>query len=119
VACMISVGTPHFAIARALDISQPTLYRHFADEVKNGKAEVHAAIAKGITAMALSGDKTMMIFYAKSQMGWRDSYRAHNTAGTRHRAKPPDAPLTPSLGGRANQGSSGRKASRLFLQLSC
>src|SRR5690242_4959412 len=75
VACMISVGTPHFAIARALDISQPTLYRHFADEVKNGKAEVHAAIAKGITAMALSGDKTMMIFYAKSQMGWRDSYR--------------------------------------------
>ena len=22
--------------------------------------------------MALSGDKTMMIFYAKAQMGWRD-----------------------------------------------
>jgi hypothetical protein len=75
VACMISVGTPHEAIARALDISQPTMYRHFAHEVKNGKAAVHAAIAKRITAMALSGDKTMMIFFAKSQMGWRDSYR--------------------------------------------
>jgi hypothetical protein len=72
---MISVGTPHDAIARALDISLPTVYRHFANELKNGKTEVHAAIAKGITAMALSGDKTMMIFYAKSQMGWRDSYR--------------------------------------------
>jgi hypothetical protein len=72
VACMISVGTPHEAIARALDISQPTLYRHFARELKDGKLEIHAAIAKGITAMALSGDKTMMIFYAKSQMGWRD-----------------------------------------------
>jgi hypothetical protein len=80
---MISVGTPHDAIARALDISQPTLYRHFANELKNGKAEIHATIAKGITAMALSGDKTMMIFYAKSQMGWRDraSIGFENEAG--------------------------------------
>jgi hypothetical protein len=72
---MISVGTPHDAIARALDISQSTLYRHFAHEVQNGKAEIHAAIGKNITAMALSGDKTMMIFYAKAQLGWRDSHR--------------------------------------------
>jgi hypothetical protein len=72
---MISVGTPHDAIARVLDISQSTLYRHFDQELKNGKTEIHAAIARGITAMALSGDKTMMIFFAKSQMGWRDSHR--------------------------------------------
>jgi hypothetical protein len=80
---MISVGTPHIAIARALDISLPTLYRHFANELKNGKTEVHAAIAKGITAMALAGDKTMMIFHAKSQMGWRDraSIGLENEAG--------------------------------------
>ena len=69
---MISVGTPHDAIARALDISPPTLYRHFDQELKNGKAEIHAAVGKNITAMALSGDKTMMIFYAKARMGWRD-----------------------------------------------
>jgi hypothetical protein len=69
---MISVGTPHDAIARALDISQPTLYRHFGQELKNGKAEIHAAVGKNITALALSGDKTMMIFFAKAQMGWRD-----------------------------------------------
>jgi hypothetical protein len=55
--------------------SQSTLYRHFDRELKNGKAEVHAAIAKNITALALSGDKTMMIYYSKAQMGWRDSYR--------------------------------------------
>jgi hypothetical protein len=72
---MISVGTPHDAIARVLDISQSTLYRHFAHEVQNGKAEIHAAIAKGITAMALAGDRTMMIFFAKSQMRWCDSHR--------------------------------------------
>ena len=72
---MISVGTPHDAIARVLDISQSTLYRHFDHELKNGKAEIHAAIGKNITAMALSGDKTMMIYYSKAQMGWRDSHR--------------------------------------------
>jgi hypothetical protein len=69
---MISVGTPHDAIARVLDISPATLYRHFDRELKNGKAEIHAKIAKNITAMALSGDKTMMIYYSKAQMGWRD-----------------------------------------------
>ena len=72
VACMVSVGTPHDVIARALGISQATLYRHFEHELKDGKSEIHAAIGKGITAMALAGDKTMMIFYAKAQMGWRD-----------------------------------------------
>ena len=72
VACMVSVGTPHDVIARAIGISEPTLYRHFEHELKNGKAEIHAAIGKSITAMALAGDKTMMIFYAKAQMGWRE-----------------------------------------------
>ena len=69
---MVAVGTPHEVIGRALGISQATLYRHFEHELKNGKSEIHAAIGKSITAMALSGDKTMMIFYAKAQMGWKD-----------------------------------------------
>jgi hypothetical protein len=69
---MISVGTPHDVIARAIGVSERTLYRHFEHELKNGKAEIHAAIGRSITAMALAGDKTMMIFYAKAQMGWRE-----------------------------------------------
>lgn len=69
---MVSVGTPHEVIARAIGVSEATLYRHFEHELKNGKAEIHATIGKNITAMALSGDKTMMIFYAKAQMGWRE-----------------------------------------------
>lgn len=72
VSCMVSVGTPHAVIARALGISEATLYRHFEHELKDGKAEIHAAIGKSITSMALSGDKTMMIFFAKAQMGWRE-----------------------------------------------
>jgi hypothetical protein len=72
VACMVSVGTPHDVISRAIGVSERTLHRHFPHELTNGKAEIHAAIGKSITAMALAGDKTMMIFYAKAQMGWRE-----------------------------------------------
>jgi hypothetical protein len=72
VACMVSVGTPHNVIARAIGVSDRTLYRHFEHELKNGKAEIHAAIGKSIASMALAGDKTMMIFFAKAQMGWRE-----------------------------------------------
>jgi hypothetical protein len=38
--------------------------------LKNGKAEIHAANAEGITAMALAGDK-MMVFYANRRQPWR------------------------------------------------
>lgn len=72
VARMVSVGTPHDVIARAIGVSGATLDRHFEHELKNGKAEIHAAIGKSITAMALAGDKTMMIFFAKTRMGWRE-----------------------------------------------
>jgi hypothetical protein len=57
--------------ARSASRSRP-LYRHFGHELKNGRAEIHAAIGKSFTAMALAGDKTMMIFFAKAQMGWRE-----------------------------------------------
>jgi hypothetical protein len=69
---MVSVGTAPAVVARAIGVSEATLYRHFEHELKNGRAEIHAAIGKGIAAMALAGDKTMMIFFAKTQMGWRD-----------------------------------------------
>jgi hypothetical protein len=69
---MVSVGTQHDVIARAIGVSGATLYRHFEHELKDGKAEIHAAIGKNITALALAGDKTMMIFFAKAQMGWRE-----------------------------------------------
>lgn len=72
VMALVSIGTIHTTIARLLRFSQDTLVRHFKEELQNGREMVHARIGTGIAAMALSGDKTMMIFYAKAQMGWRD-----------------------------------------------
>jgi hypothetical protein len=95
---MVSVGTPHDVIARAIGVSEPTLYRHFAHELKSGKAEIHAAIGKSITAMALAGDKTMMIFFAKAQMGWRErtSVGIEDEHG---RQQNPQALFTTQIGG--------------------
>jgi hypothetical protein len=72
VACMASVGTPHEVIARAFAISENTLRRHFARELAHGREDIHAAIGKNITALALGGDKAAMFFFAKCQMGWRE-----------------------------------------------
>lgn len=71
---LVSIGTEQWVIAEALKIPLRTLARHFTEELKNGRAVMHARIGGGIVAAALSGDKTMMIFYAKAQMGWRDRY---------------------------------------------
>ena len=51
---MVSVGTAPAVVARAIGVSEATLYRHFEHELKNGRAEIHATIGNGIAAMALA-----------------------------------------------------------------
>lgn len=72
---LVSVGTESWVIAEVMKIPLRTLQRHFQEEMQKGTQIVHARVGGGITTGALEGDKTLMIFYAKSQMGWRDSYR--------------------------------------------
>lgn len=62
-------------IAVALRIPERTMYRHFGDELKAGEFEIKSKVSRNIAVGALSGDRTLMIFYAKAQMGWRDSFR--------------------------------------------
>jgi hypothetical protein len=103
VAGMVSVGTEHWVIAHILGISEPTLYRHYAHELKHGRAIVHGKISKGIAQLALDGDKTMMMFYAKAQMGWRERNETV-TIGADGKPVDPTAPVTVVL---VNYGSKG------------
>lgn len=75
VMALVSFGTTHEVIAQVLRIPERTLTRHFREELTTGKMMVHARVGGRIVAEALRGDKTMAIFYAKAQMGWRDGYR--------------------------------------------
>lgn len=60
-------------IAKAMRIPLRTLERHFKEELTDGAAFVRGMVSRGIARGALAGDKTLMIFYAKSQMGWVDT----------------------------------------------
>lgn len=74
VAALVSIGHPYKVISEVLRIPERTLTRHFSHELKHGRTLIHAQIGGSIVAAALSGDRTMQIFYAKAQMGWRDRH---------------------------------------------
>jgi hypothetical protein len=72
VMALVAVGTSNKVMADVLRIPERTLNRHFREELKHGRALIHARVAAGITAKALTGDNAAMFFYAKAQMGWRE-----------------------------------------------
>jgi high-affinity Fe2+/Pb2+ permease len=69
---MVAGGITQDDICLALDIAKKTLAKHFKAELERGSAKVHAKLASSALAMALAGDKTMMIFVLKTRFGWRD-----------------------------------------------
>jgi len=73
VAQLRSCGWEVNDIAAAMRIPSATLERHFKAEIKDGANFVKGMITRSITRGALAGDKALMIFYAKSQMGWHDT----------------------------------------------
>jgi hypothetical protein len=62
-------------IAMALRIPLRTFERHFTEEIKRGEFHVKSIVSRNIAVGAMNGDRTLMIFYAKAMMGWRDHYR--------------------------------------------
>jgi hypothetical protein len=66
-------------IGDVLEIATRTLKRKLADDpralarYKRGKGQTIAAIARSLIFKALAGDTTCMIFYLKTQAGWRET----------------------------------------------
>lgn len=67
------VGIPQEQIASILGISDDTLRKHFEPEIFVGRAEAHAKMAQAIYKKALSGSEKIMMFYAKTQMKWKET----------------------------------------------
>lgn len=55
-----------------------TLRKHYRSELDEGKDEVDALVSESIVSRALGGDTTLLIFYAKTRMGWRETNRQEN-----------------------------------------
>lgn len=71
---LVGYGVPQSDIAALLrdGIDLKTLRKHFRYELNTGKAKANAKIAQSLFQQATNGNITALIFWAKTQMGWRE-----------------------------------------------
>ena len=68
-----TVGTPQPVIARLLSITEKTLRKYYRDELDLAKAKANATIGGALFNKAKGGDTTAMIFWMKTQAGWKET----------------------------------------------
>ena len=65
-------GVPQRLIAEILKISEPTLRKHYRNELDTSKAKANAVISQALFKSAKDGNITAQIFWLKTQAGWRE-----------------------------------------------
>jgi hypothetical protein len=72
---MCAVGIPHEGIASVVrdGIDDKTLRKHFRRELDTAKTKANAKIGGTLFNKAVNGDTTAAIFWAKTQMGWKET----------------------------------------------
>lgn len=76
---MVAAGIPVKRIAKVKGMSDNTLRKHFAREIETGHDEVTTRIADSLVRKAESGDTTAMIFYLKTQGGWKEAQKVEHS----------------------------------------
>jgi DNA-binding XRE family transcriptional regulator len=66
------VGTTQADVAQILGIDEKTLRKHYRGELDLSKAKANATIGGALFNKAKGGDTTAMIFWMKTQAGWRE-----------------------------------------------
>lgn len=66
------VGTTQETVAQILDIDKKTLRKWYRDELDLAKAKANATIGGALFNKAKGGDVTAMIFWMKTQAGFRE-----------------------------------------------
>jgi len=70
------MGTRHEDICDLLDIgSINTLKNHYSEELRKGRVTATAKVAQALYKKAIEGDTACMIFWMKTQGGWRETDR--------------------------------------------
>lgn len=81
------VGTTQETIASIIGIDPKTLRKHYRDELDLAKAKANATIGGALFNKAKAGDTTAMIFWMKTQAGWKETNVNEHTS--------PDGSMTP------------------------
>ena len=81
---MAGYGIPEADIALSLEISAPTLRKHYRRELDMGHIKANSAIAQSLFKKA-TGDGsqavTAAIFWAKTRMGWKETIINEHSGG--------------------------------------
>ena len=70
------IGVTHEMICSIANISKPTLYKYYDEELKLGKAQSTVTVANNLYRMATGDGKealTASIFWLKTQAGWKET----------------------------------------------
>lgn len=72
---MAAGGLVHGDIAAARGISVPTLYKHYRQELDNGKAAIDTLALQAHVRLIKNDDFAAVKWWQQSQMGWRGEAR--------------------------------------------
>ena len=66
-------GVPQKLVSKILKISEPTLRKHYRDELDTSKAKANAVISQSLFKIGREGNVTAQIFWLKTQAGWKET----------------------------------------------
>lgn len=69
---LVVAGYTHVSIAKVLGISQKTLVKYYKEELETGKGHIDDLCVSQIIEGMRAGSVPLLIFYAKTKMGWRE-----------------------------------------------
>ena len=78
VKALAAMGATLFEISTVMQLSEPTLRKHYEREIVTGAIEANAKVAQSLYKQATREDKpnvTAGIFWLKARAGWRDGSR--------------------------------------------
>ena len=70
------LGLTHEQIGYVVNLSKPTMYKYYMEELKSGKAKAIATIASNLfqTACGIGRDSLVaQMFFLKTQAGWKET----------------------------------------------
>ena len=70
---MAQYGLPQEKIGIIVGLSLLTLRKLYAKELETGNALANLAVGKKLFERCIAGDTACLIFYAKCQLGWRET----------------------------------------------
>lgn len=76
---MVAIGLNQEQIAIVIGRSVDSLDRHCRHELDAGKLKANAKIGGKLFEKAMNGDTAALIFWAKTQMGWKETDRHEHT----------------------------------------